>query len=159
MDAALLTIETYAGPYDAEIAVEKGRAFLKKGEPDKAKSEFEAVLQSSTSPFAKHSAKKLLGIYHATEGNHDEAQRLFMEVLTVQDEARTRYNLGRSFFAAQKYKDASAVLMPLVDMPGMHDARLLAAASLVKIGDTDKARALLSGYISEEHVAQVLRGR
>ncbi len=155
---ATALLEELANPDSAEAHLEKGRALLAQSKIPETGVELKAAMDSKPSPAVEREVMKLQAICLDLAGKHADAQSLYSDLLSEKDEASVRFNFGRSLYESRKYSDAVSVLMPIVEVPLLPQARLVAAAAMVKNNDRQSARSLLEGHVAASEIDKLVGG-
>ncbi|MDR1046034.1 MAG: tetratricopeptide repeat protein [Candidatus Adiutrix sp.] len=158
-EQAMITLESCARPGESSVLLEKARAGLALGLVPEAVE----MLQRSKEADPPHSLiweiDKLSAVAADLSGDHDSAQNLYRALLGRQDDPGLRYNYGRSLISSGRYGQAVNILLPLVERVDMPQARVAAAAAMAKNKDVEGARNLLHGYMTDEDINRVLKGK
>jgi Flp pilus assembly protein TadD len=158
-EQAVITLEAMAGDDSPEALLEMGRARLALDRVDEAVDLLDRALSRSAGRPLTREANKLRAVAADLRGRHDEAQNLYRTLLGEQDEIGVRYNYGRSLISSGKYSQAVGMLLPLVERYELPQARVAAAAAMAKNKDEAGARNLLHGYMPEDDITRVLKGK
>jgi Flp pilus assembly protein TadD len=155
---ALITLEPVANQNAPEVLLEKGRAELSMGNVAEAAGLLDRSLASSPLPSRVREAHKLRAVVFDLSGEHGTAQGLYRSLLGERDDVGIRYNYGRSLIASGDYKQAVSMLLPLVELYEIPQARLAAAAAMARSDDREGARNLLHGHVDEDAISRMLGG-
>ena len=155
---ALTLLEALSGPPSAESWLERGRALLAMEKISETGEALKNAVDTKPSPAVMREVLKLQAICLDIAGKHNDAQGIYTDLLAEKDEPGVRYNLGRSFYASKKYSDAVTALMPIVEVKLLPQARLLAAAAMVKSNDRQGARSLLEGQVPAAEIGKIIGG-
>jgi Flp pilus assembly protein TadD len=156
VEQALYTLEPLSGDTSAAARLELARALMASGKAQEAQESLAVAREASHSDFEDRMIRKLQAIGEDLGGRHDEAQKMYAQLLVEKDEPSVRFNYGNSLFATRQYKEAVAVLTPLLDMPKFVKARYMAAAALSRQNDKAGARNLLESYLPESEIQRIL---
>jgi Flp pilus assembly protein TadD len=155
---ALITLEPVENQSAPDTLLEKGRAELAMGNVAPAAGLLDQCLASSPPPAQVREAHKLRAVAFDLSGEHAAAQGLYRSLLGERDDVGVRYNYGRSLIASGDYKQAVSMLLPLVELYEIPQARFAAAAAMAGSDDREGARNLLHGLVAEDEISRMLGG-
>ena len=143
-----------------EAVLEKARAQISLGAYADASSSLEALYKTLYKNNDEderelfRETKKLLAVSKALNRDFPASFNVFEELLAENDEPTVRYNYARALMFNNDYAKAYETLKPIIER--YPKAKNAAAAALIKLGQIDKARAVLGKDISDDDFNNLL---